>query len=289
MSPEHRRSEECFRQTWNQRKADEMLYLHWTREEPKNQIQLAFRQHWKLFQEIISEEPPKGKKCIELGAGRGTISMYFADAGWDCTILDVSDAVLEHSRQVFQKHGLSAKLVVADAMHTGLPDDFYDVCVSIGLLEHLPDLKAALQEQVRLLSAGGILLAYVVPHRECGVQKGWQWLNDILRIYYELATRPAPKSLEKPEIYRSDARTCDYVQLLEEMPICDVKASGVYPLPMLSPSIHFPFTLNSPEVEQRLVEHFRELLDQRAKATGRNPWLCPEEYGQAFLVWGRKK
>ena len=282
-------NKECFEQTWSRRRDAEMLDLHWTRGEPRTQVQLAFRHHWKLFQQIIFEEPLEGRKCIELGAGRATISMYFADAGWDCTLLDMSGVVLDHARQVYSTYGLSGKLVVADAMSTGLPGQSYDVCLSIGLLEHLPDLEGALEEQIRLLSPGGLLLAYVVPHRECGAQKGWQWLNDVLRMYYQLGTGVAPESLQKPELYRSDAGICYYVELLEQMPVRDIKASGVYPLPMLSPSIRFPFTLNPPPVEERVVEHFREILRQRAEATGRNPWLCPEEYGQAFLVWGRKK
>jgi len=217
------------------------------------------------------------------------MSMYFADAGWDCTLVDISDAVLEHAQQVYRKYGLSARPVVADAIETGLPDGSYDVCVSIGLLEHLPDLKGALEEQLRLLASGGILLAYVVPDRECDAQKGWQWLNEVLRIYYELATGAAPESLEKPDVYRSDAGIGDYQRLLEDMPIRDVKGSGVYPLPMLSPSTRFPFTLNPSEVEETLVKHFTRILERRAQATRKNPWLCPEEYGQAFLVWGRRR
>lgn len=277
-----------FSETWQARAQGETSYLHWTRGEPETQVQLAFRSHWLLFQELIAEHPGQGRRCIELGCGRGTISMYFADAGWDCTLVDIAPPVLETAERAFVEAGLQAHFLQADAMSTGLEANSYDVCVSIGLLEHMPDLKGALAEQVRLLRKDGVLLAYVVPEHNAEVQRRWDWLNDILRLYMARAERSETAPLPKPDLYRSAANSSVYLELLAGMPLRGVTVSGVYPLPMLSPSIDFPFTLNPPEVERRLTAHFRDLLRQRAKETGRNPWLCDEAYGQAFLVWGRK-
>lgn len=277
-----------FGDAWNNRISAETSYLHWTRGEPQTQIQLAFRQHWLLFSEIMKSTPPKGKRCVELGAGRGTMSMYFADAGWECTLVDTSATVLQVASSAFREHGLSAETVIADATRTDLPERSFDVCVSIGLLEHLLDLKAALAEQVRLLASGGLLLAYVVPEKACIVQEGWGWLNDVLRSYYELTHTPKSGGM-KPAVYRDNADIRSYRTILADLPVFDVQASGVYPLPMLSPSISFPFTLNPPAIERRLVEHFSGILAERERQYGSNPWLCDEDYGQAFLVWARKR
>ncbi|RUQ95103.1 class I SAM-dependent methyltransferase [Legionella septentrionalis] len=281
----HSQSKEQFEQAWEQRAEHETLYLHWTRGAPKTQIQLAFRQHWLLFQELIGQSPVRGKRCIELGAGRGTISMYFADAGWDCTLLDTSKTALAQAKKAFSQFGLPATYLVGDAVGTNLPDESYDVCVSIGLMEHIPELEKALAEQVRLLSPGGLLLAYVVPDKKAKVQAQQEWVNDILASYYQLLMQQetiAPQT--KPEIYRSNTGISVYLEILKDLPLTAIHGAGVYPLPMLSPSTTFPFTLNPPEVEERLVHYFTQLLAERRLRFGHNPWWCEEEYGQAFLI-----
>ena len=44
-----------FDSNWKSR--EESLYTHWTRGELENQIQLAFRNHWTLFKELMENEP----------------------------------------------------------------------------------------------------------------------------------------------------------------------------------------------------------------------------------------
>lgn len=268
------------------RSQEETDYVHWTRGEPANQIQLAFRQHWLLFGELMGPDF-RGRRVVELGCGRGSVSAYFADAGYDCTLLDISPTVIERARRIFAKHGLSAKCVVGDAYATGLPSASFDVAVSIGLLEHLEDLERALAEQVRLLDEGGLLLAYVVPENSDNMQKDHRYVCDILALYDRACAGERPRA-PKPEVYRSDDGSARYFELLARMPMRDVHASGVYPLPMISPSPSFPFTLMPPPMERVLVDHLTRVLEERRRATGRNPWLCDESYGQAFLVWGRK-
>lgn len=275
-----------FDQLW-QDHARETAYLHWTRDRPVNQIQLAFRSHWLLFREIMG---PKfaGRRVLELGSGRGSLSAYFSEAGFDCTLLDVSPTVMDTARNVFREHGLRAEFVVADAYETELPDGSFDVVFSIGLLEHLERLEAALAEQVRLLAPGGVLFAYVVPENSNNVQRDYRFVNEILALY-DRALQGKSAAGVKPVVYRSDANSEAYLKLLARLPMRDVSASGVYPLPMISPSTTFPFTLMPPPMEAALTRHFEGLLTERAASTGRNPWLCDEDFGQAFLVWGWRK
>ena len=99
---------ESFIKSWQGRK--EGLYNHWTRDEPKNQIQLAFREHWKVFQELLKNKLfNKGKRCLEVGCGRGTASAYFSDAGYNCTLLDISHYSRGHSLRSIVDSLLSLK------------------------------------------------------------------------------------------------------------------------------------------------------------------------------------
>lgn len=283
-----RGSFEAFRGSWATRA--ETTYSHWCRGEPQNQVQLAFREHWRVFSEMCAERWPREtwgeRRALEVGCGRGTISMYFADAGFRSTCLDTSAVALSTGRRVFSEHDLSAEFVVGDALALPFPDQTFDVIVSIGLLEHFKDVRGLLSEQVRVLASGGLFLGYVVPEQPDCVQRDFNWVNDLLEAYFPDAQDPnAPP---KPDLYRSDYGPQIYREQLVELGLEDVDSVGMYSMPMISPSIRFPFTLNPPEVEAVLVRRFRSELDRREAESGRSGWLCDEAYGQAFLVHGRR-
>lgn len=277
---------DSFESLWKERPV-EANYIHWTREAPQNQIQLAFRRHWMLFREIMGSDF-QGRRVLELGCGRGSISAYFADAGFDCTLMDISPEVIERARRIFHQNKLNARFEVGDAYRTRLADRSFDVVVSIGLLEHLEDLGRALGEQIRLLDHDGLLLAYVVPENPNNIQKDYSYICEVIALY-DRALNGDRTTSQKPPVYRSDAGSRHYLDLLSQLPTRDVTASGVYPLPMVSPSVTFPFTLMPAPMELALTHSFEKILAERALVTGRNPWLCDESVGQAFLVWGWRK
>lgn len=271
---------EAFDKNWNSR--IETRYIHWTRGEPENQIQLAFRNHWILFQEIMGDDF-KGNCVLEVGCGRGSMSAYFAANGFDCTLLDSSRSAIDTAQEIFSAHGLRARFDVGDAMNLPYDDGSFDVVFSIGLLEHFEDIETPLSEQISVLSKGGLFLGYVVPKYTDNVQKGYNWINDLLKEMVDVNTL---KDVSQKEIiFRSDADSKRYIDVLKGLPVRDINASGVYPLPMISYSIEFPFTLLNFRSEKVLVKHFQSILDERKTKTGCNPWLCDEGYGQAFLIW----
>lgn len=275
-----------FDQVWSGQAA-EVDYTHWTKGEPANQIQLAFRCHWNLFRELMGPNFA-GRRSLELGAGRGSLSAYFADNGFDATLMDLSPSAMETAERIFTRNGLKGKFLVGDALETGLPDASQDVIFSIGLLEHIEDLERALAEEVRLLAPGGALFCYVVPERPENVQKDYGVVCQILALYDEALRGPRAVA-EKPDLFRSDVDSSVYLDILSRLPMKDVQASGVYPFPMISPSPSFPFTLMPPAMEAILVADYTRRLEERRRETGRNPWLCDEAMGQAFLVWGFKE
>ncbi len=269
-----------FDKNWNSQK--EAYYLHWTRNEPKNQIQFAFRQHWKSFQPFIKKLT--GRRCLEVGCGRGSMSAYFADAGWDCTLLDISPKAIKLARDAFSQQQLTASFDVGDCLKLPYEDEHFDLCFSIGLLEHFQDFHGVIQEQARVLAKGGLFIGYIVPHIPDNIQKEYNWICDLLK-----ATTPPEASAAKTEIYRSDALSAPYLNSMKNNGLRDLFHSGIYPLPMISHSIEFPFTLLTDEAESILVDQFTRILKERKQQNdGQDPWLCYENYGQAVLVCGYK-
>lgn len=273
---------DSFDRSWKYRK--EALYNHWTNGFPKNQIQLAFRKHWELFNELIKTE---GRKCLEVGCGRGSISSYFSDNGYDCTLLDSSESVLDIARKIFNANGQNASFVCGDTNALPFNEKSFDVVVSIGLLEHFEDVKKPVSEHIRVLRPGGIFLGYIVPGRTDNVQKYFGPLNKVIRGIYMFA-KGAKEEVKKEEIYRNGYDSSEYVKSLQNLPVEDIRVMGVYPLPMISHSAEFPFSLMSPPLEYLLTLLFSMVLLIRRLIYRRNPWLCEEKWGQAFLVYCRK-
>jgi ubiquinone/menaquinone biosynthesis C-methylase UbiE len=264
----------------NWRNSVEAEYIHWTRGEPRNQIQLAFRRHWITFSSLIKRANINVGKVLEVGCGRGSLSAYFADDGWDAHLLDISQRAIELAEKSFNKNSLTATFKVGDCCSLPYQDEEFDVIFSIGLLEHFQDFRTVLSEQKRVLKKGGLFLGYVVPKFEDNVQTKYDWICRILSSYTD------SKSLRsKEEVFRSDNLSSAYKSVMAKLGYKDIWSSGIYPLPMISHSIDFPFSLMPEKAEHVLVDYFNEILETSKEE---DPWLCEEGFGQAFLITARK-
>lgn len=274
---------------WNKnwREREEAHYIHWTRDDPQNQIQLAFRNHWLLFNEFMKNPLfGGGNRALEVGCGRGSLSAYFSDAGYHCTLLDRSEEVVELARDIFESKGLEGRFMVGDAYALDLPDSSIDVVFSIGVFEHFDDIETPILEQVRVLDHGGLFIAYIVPEYTDNVQKSYSWINTLLKGYAAAAKETLGFVTPKEDVFRSDRGSDRYLPYLEKAGLLGISASGVYPLPMISHSIEFPFSLMPEDSERAVVEVFAEMLKNNTEFP--HPWMCEEGYGNAFVVWGYK-
>jgi ubiquinone/menaquinone biosynthesis C-methylase UbiE len=278
-------SVESFESNWKNQ--EEALYTHWTRADvPKNQIQLAFREHYRLFKKLIFEQK-EHYKTLEVGCGRGSLSSYFADNGSDCTLVDISENVIQVAKNIFEESNLKADFVVADAKELPFKDGEFDLVFSIGLLEHFEEIDSIINDQIRVLKKGGTFIGYVVPENLENIQKDFEWINKILKS--NASKEEFTRTQNKVEVFRSDENSERYIKSCKASGLTSVQSAGTYPLPMISHSKDFPFTLMNPESETILVDYFLNILKERDEKYERDRWLCDEEYGQAFLVWGKKK
>lgn len=284
MADKKRGDAESFIRNWSTRR--EVRYNHWVKGRPSNQIQLAFRQHWRLFREILGNAG--GGTCLEIGCGRGSISSYFADNGFECVLLDISPAALQVAEAIFANNGHRASFIAGDANRLAFPDAKFDVVVSIGLLEHFEDIGPPIAEQIRVLKSDGMFLGYIVPERPDNIQRYFRWVNVLLDLAGQLVRRKGGETQKTP-IFRSDLASPRYVDVLAGLPVHEIRTMGVYPLPMISHSPEFPFSLLPKPLEWMLTRAFEAVLYARKLIYRKNPWICDEDTGQAFLVTCRKR
>ena len=272
----------------NWRLRHEATYNHWTAATPANQVQLAFRSHWEVFSELIGPQELDQKKALEVGCGRGSLSSYFVAAGWDVTLLDYSQAVIDTARSVFATNGHQAEFVTGDANDLPFPDNSFDVTYSIGLLEHFEDVRQPIAESLRVLRPGGWFLGYIVPERPNNLQRYFNWINGVLKFVAYVSQGKRNAKPPKTTIYRSDLDSRRYIDAMAGLEYESLMVFGMYSLPMLSHSPEFPFSLLPKPVEWVLTQIFRSVLWVRKILTGRHGWICSEQMGQAFLLAFRK-
>ena len=85
---------------------------------------------------------------------------------------------------------------------------------------------------------------YVVPDNIPNVQKKLELVKFILKILKSKENKP------KPKVYRSNSSIKEYERILRDLRVYNLKASGIYPLPMISHSIDFLFR------QRKFIEFF---------------------------------
>ncbi len=105
-----------------------------------------------------------GKNVVDCACGAGIGSILFAASGASevCAIDASLEAVAEAEKANTRSN---LKITLADAIHTGLPDNYADVFISLETIEHLKQDEAFVEEIFRVLKPGGVLICST-PNRD---------------------------------------------------------------------------------------------------------------------------
>jgi SAM-dependent methyltransferase len=95
----------------------------------------------------------EGLRILEIGCGRGAFARYLQDQGAEVVAADFSPRAVELARELGCRRS-----IVADIQDIPLPDQSFDLVISLETLEHVPDPDKGLQELVRVTKVGGRLL-----------------------------------------------------------------------------------------------------------------------------------
>jgi ubiquinone/menaquinone biosynthesis C-methylase UbiE len=104
---------------------------------------------------LLFLESCQGQRLLEIGCGIAIDGRYFASHGVDYNAVDLSGESLGLARRHFELKGLPPRFSNADATRLPFADGTFDVVYSSGVLHHVPDMRAACSEAVRVLRPGG--------------------------------------------------------------------------------------------------------------------------------------
>lgn len=196
---------------------------------PMTQRQLNLYYYFDFIKQIINKSTSI-KDVMEIGCGRGTISLYLASyERKKMTLLDTSADAIAIAKDSFQKRGLDATYIVGDALDTKLPDESFDAIVSIGLAEHLDGVTSLFKEQYRLLRKGGVMISLNIPKKKISIQ----YLNTIFRYIKKVCGTYT--ELVSKDYYRNEYTSEAYADFAKQVGFYDVSITHVCPFPIYTP------------------------------------------------------
>jgi ubiquinone/menaquinone biosynthesis C-methylase UbiE len=228
-----------------------------------------------------------GQSAIDLACGpRGIIELLCAavSPGGRVVGLDSDPALVAMAREYAGQRGLAnAEIVEADARHTGLPPDSFDLVHTRGLLITVPDPARVVAEMVRLARPGGWIASQEPDVDELVCYPPIPALDrfeELFRASYGRSGADLLIGRRVTELYREAG--------LEQIGM-EVTA-GLYPvghprrtlLPDLARSLR-PLTLKSGLADERELDD----LDRAVRKHFADPRTIAVQH-LLFVVWGRK-
>ena len=155
----------------------------------------------------------QGLRTIELGAGRGDLSVLFAQRGADVTLLDCNESALSAAKKRFAGLGLDARFVKGDLTNerAAQPHQF-DVSISAGVIEHFKgaDRTTVIRTHREVLTPGGMTIVSVpnswcVPYRlwkaYLGLRGWWPYGMEIPYAKSEITRRARDAGFDRVETH----------------------------------------------------------------------------------------
>lgn len=104
--------------------------------------------------------PLAGRKLLDIGAGLGESSVYFALLGAQVTVVDVSPQMVDTALSLGKRYGVELQGIVCSAEHLNVPSAEYDIVYTANTIHHVQHRGLLFQQMSRALKPGGMFFSY---------------------------------------------------------------------------------------------------------------------------------
>jgi len=129
--------------------------------------------------------PVEGLRVLDIGCGKGSLSLYLASRGAHVTGLDITKGMVTRCRKRFALVKLDAHLVVGDAELQPFRDYSFDRVVGQRTIHHLQNLDRFFEEVYRVLMPNGRAVFVEPQKRNPFVEFNRKVLHPSIRTQYE--------------------------------------------------------------------------------------------------------
>ena len=120
----------------------------------------------------------RGKRLLDVGAGLGESSVYFALRGAEVTALDLSPGMVDCAIALGRAHGVDLQGVVQSGEQLDVPAEHFDIVYVANTIHHVTDKEALFRQIHRALKPGGRFFSYD--------PLGY---NPVIEVYRRMATK----------------------------------------------------------------------------------------------------
>ena len=170
----------------------------------------------------IEQYLKEGMKILEIGAGTGRYSHFFAQKGYKVDAVELVD----HNIEIFKantKDGENINIQLGDAVDLkNIKDDEYDITLLLGPMYHLYtdiERKTAISEAIRVTKKGGIIFAAYVNNDMTVYQFCFSQGNIFNERYKQLIDFDTYKLSSTPEEVFALYRKSDIDELMSEFEV----------------------------------------------------------------------
>ena len=102
----------------------------------------------------------RDKRLLDIGAGLGESSVYFALQGAQVTVVDISPLMVETARGLGRRYGVELEGIVSGAENLDVPSASYDIIYIANTIHHVQNRASLFEQMSRALKPGGMFFSY---------------------------------------------------------------------------------------------------------------------------------
>ncbi|PYV23570.1 MAG: SAM-dependent methyltransferase, partial [Acidobacteria bacterium] len=100
------------------------------------------------------------KRLLDIGAGLGESSVYFALHGAQVTAVDISPGMVETALRLAKSYGVELEGIVLEAENLNVASNCYDIVYVANTIHHVENRALLFEQIARALKPGGLFISY---------------------------------------------------------------------------------------------------------------------------------